>query len=864
MVHGKGEFDLEGLPYLAEDTPAAAVPRLRAVAALSEASAALHADHAARLATLLEGGPASAGRWRSALRALLRRLRAHHPRARLRRVLREEGIAATCRKSLRLLRNLARHGWNHAALRLGHARLRLRPRPGFVSHAITPAPPPPVLLPPPGPTTAHPPARLFGTRVLIVAELSLPQCAKYRVWQKREQLASLGIACEVRDWTDHDAAREAMQLCARVIFYRVPGHRGVLALFDEARRLGLEAIWEVDDLIFDAGLYLADRDLSRLPPDIRRGALAGAALYARAWAAADRGIASTPALAALMQAHSPHPVDIVENALDLDTLAAAEHLLARRRTRPGRHGIQIFYGAGSRTHDGDVAIAADALATILARHNRASLRIVGEVALPACLDPFADRIERLPPVGYHAYLALLADADINLAPLEDTPFNQAKSNIKFVEAGILAIPSVCSAAANFASAITDGVDGCLPRDTPSWIDALDRLVADPALRARMGEAARASVLDRYAPARIAATRIAPLFAAPPATGRRTRLRVLAVHPALLSPDAGPLDAATRQALLELGTDGEIELAAFTAADLPDAAPYALRRLTDRAWPVIVLRPPPRSRPDPVLALDDPACAARFAELLDALRPGAVWLLGLHGLGAGLARACLARDIPYLVDLADGWWRPASPMPNPTLAARVIAGALHHATALVAPDEPTRAAAIAAGAPPDRTTIRTDDPAFLRGTLDRILPPRPDTPGPTLGIAAAVLLDAAGRLVLVRKRGTDLFMQPGGKIAPGETAPQALLRELGEELGLMLSPADLTPLGRFTAPAAHEPGWQIRAELFLARTDAEPAPHAEIDSVIAVTADQAATLPLAALTELHVLPLMRDLPPRTDR
>ncbi|NVN31346.1 hypothetical protein HUK83_13520, partial [Endobacter medicaginis] len=53
MVHGKGDFDLEGLPYLAEDTPAAAVPRLRAVAALSEASAALHADHAARLATLL-------------------------------------------------------------------------------------------------------------------------------------------------------------------------------------------------------------------------------------------------------------------------------------------------------------------------------------------------------------------------------------------------------------------------------------------------------------------------------------------------------------------------------------------------------------------------------------------------------------------------------------------------------------------------------------------------------------------------------------------------------------------------------------------------------------------------------------------
>ena len=40
------------------------------------------------------------------------------------------------------------------------------------------------------------------------------------------------------------------------------------------------------------------------------------------------------------------------------------------------------------------------------------------------------------------------------------------------------------------------------------------------------------------------------------------------------------------------------------------------------------------------------------------------------------------------------------------------------------------------------------------------------------IVAAVIVDEAGRLLLVRKRGTQAFMQPGGKIAPGETLAQA--------------------------------------------------------------------------------------------
>lgn len=51
------------------------------------------------------------------------------------------------------------------------------------------------------------------------------------------------------------------------------------------------------------------------------------------------------------------------------------------------------------------------------------------------------------------------------------------------------------------------------------------------------------------------------------------------------------------------------------------------------------------------------------------------------------------------------------------------------------------------------------------------------------VAAALIEDGAGRLLLVRKAGTSCFMQAGGKIEPGEDPAAALLRELDEEIGL---------------------------------------------------------------------------------
>jgi 8-oxo-dGTP pyrophosphatase MutT (NUDIX family) len=85
--------------------------------------------------------------------------------------------------------------------------------------------------------------------------------------------------------------------------------------------------------------------------------------------------------------------------------------------------------------------------------------------------------------------------------------------------------------------------------------------------------------------------------------------------------------------------------------------------------------------------------------------------------------------------------------------------------------------------------------------------------PTISVSAGVVLDGRGRTLLVRKTGTRAFMNPGGKPEPGESAAEALCRELAEEVGLAIRPDELTYLGRYRADAANEPGHLVDADVF---------------------------------------------------
>jgi 8-oxo-dGTP diphosphatase len=122
------------------------------------------------------------------------------------------------------------------------------------------------------------------------------------------------------------------------------------------------------------------------------------------------------------------------------------------------------------------------------------------------------------------------------------------------------------------------------------------------------------------------------------------------------------------------------------------------------------------------------------------------------------------------------------------------------------------------------------------------------------VVAALIRDDAGRMLVVRKRGTKAFMQPGGKRDAGEDDLAALDREIGEELGCRMVPGSARSLGQFDCAAANESGWQVRANVYAIDVKGVVVPQAEIAEARWIDPMAPVSLLLAPLTRDHVLPL----------
>lgn len=106
--------------------------------------------------------------------------------------------------------------------------------------------------------------------------------------------------------------------------------------------------------------------------------------------------------------------------------------------------------------------------------------------------------EQLP--GYFQKLNELR-LDMMIIPRDDSYFNRCKSNIKFLEASMCGIPVVAQSFPDGKSPYEvnpqDKEHLLLATDTASWIENIERLIADKELRRSMGQEAREYVTDTY-------------------------------------------------------------------------------------------------------------------------------------------------------------------------------------------------------------------------------------------------------------------------------------------------------------------------------------------------------------------------------
>ncbi len=177
-------------------------------------------------------------------------------------------------------------------------------------------------------------------------------------------------------------------------------------------------------------------------------------------------------------------VRLVPNSLRDDLWA---HLSSQRRV-----GKKPRVGwAGAQQHKGDLAIISEAV--------KQTANEVEWVFFGMCPDeirPYVTEYHQF-EVGVEAYPAKLASLNLDLAvaPLQQHPFNEAKSNLRLLEYGVLGLPVVCTDIYPYR---TDNAPVTrVANETGAWVQAIRERVHDLDATAKEGDALQQWVRQRY-------------------------------------------------------------------------------------------------------------------------------------------------------------------------------------------------------------------------------------------------------------------------------------------------------------------------------------------------------------------------------
>jgi processive 1,2-diacylglycerol beta-glucosyltransferase len=268
---------------------------------------------------------------------------------------------------------------------------------------------------------------------------------------------------------------------------RVAEYQQVIA---EAQRHGKPVVYETDDLLLE---------LPEQHPDYERYLTARAAML-QAVVEADVVVGSTPELCDYLRNFNAN-THLWENYLDdrLWRLGAPETIASEQAETAFDRPVHIGY-MGGQSHGTDLEPILPALIQILDKYpGKVGLKFWGlEPPLSLRHHPGAEYIPvRL--VDYTSFAAYFPsqECELFIAPLQDNLFNRCKSPLKFLEYSALAVPGVYSRIAPYERLVSHGENGLLAGDPDEWVDCLSRLVEDPALRLRMGEAARATLQSQW-------------------------------------------------------------------------------------------------------------------------------------------------------------------------------------------------------------------------------------------------------------------------------------------------------------------------------------------------------------------------------
>jgi len=334
-----------------------------------------------------------------------------------------------------------------------------------------------------------------GSGEILIVTGAVGDSARYRADHSAEYLNLNGKITKVTT-QDNPCLRHYASRFNEFVFHRVVFDKRISKFVEQIKNRKKKIIFDIDDLVYDPQ-YLKYMDyylkMTETEKEFYKNGVGGEILadpYVRDCTAA------TEYLSQKLRDLGKN-VQVIRNRLSLQDQEYARTILEGYKQRDDDQ-IRLGYFSGTRSHDKDFETITEPLLKVLAEFKDARLVIVGPLNLNSRFKDFKEQIIRLPFVSRKKHFKNISSIDINLIPLEiGNPFCESKSEVKYIEAGILAKPSVTSATQTFKQTIENNVDGLITNNSDEWHEGLVRLIESSDLRKQMGLRAQKKVLAKY-------------------------------------------------------------------------------------------------------------------------------------------------------------------------------------------------------------------------------------------------------------------------------------------------------------------------------------------------------------------------------
>ena len=333
--------------------------------------------------------------------------------------------------------------------------------------------------------------RTHKGKVLFINGCCVEHPTRYRVFHQMEQLKEAGISCAKIYFEDIDLRMEDNY--QMFIFFRCECTDDVEAFIRKAKSHNKTVCFDVDDLVTDTKYTDQVPFVQELGSDDRKLFDESVMRTGKTLRMCDIAKTTKEALAEELGKETPETY-INRNTASKEMVLCAESAYQTVKRDPER--VLLGYFSGSLTHNKDFEVIRPALMRIMDEYPQVGLILVGELDAADELKKYSDRIIKKKATDWRNLPQLIALADVNLAPLENTLFNRAKSEIKWIEAALVRVPTVASKVGAFERMIENNVTGVLCEDKEDeWTESLKRLVEDRSLRERLGQQAYEFVME---------------------------------------------------------------------------------------------------------------------------------------------------------------------------------------------------------------------------------------------------------------------------------------------------------------------------------------------------------------------------------